>query len=93
MLFQRIYLLLVLVFSCTFLYACACASTDSCAEEWYGGTDRDSMDRKNAKCFDQEKYDSCVERCIAPPSGYSISEYCKEQAVYRCSDRKIYSSK
>ena len=74
-------------------WACACASTDNCAEEWYGPTDRESMDRKNAKCLDQEKYESSMERTLVSPTGYIISEYCKESAMYRSADRKINSSK
>ena len=87
MLFQRVYLLLVLVFSCTFLYACACASTDSCAEEWYGGTDRDSMDRKNAKCLDQEKYDFCLSR-HSNSQNPDVQLQCREESLYVCRERK-----
>ncbi len=87
MFFQRIYLLLVLALLCTFLWACTCASTDNCAEEWYGGTDRDSMDQKNAKCLDQEKYDFCLSR-HSNSQNPDVQLQCREESLYVCRERK-----
>ncbi|MBR3071250.1 hypothetical protein [Fibrobacter sp.] len=87
MAFQRIYLLLMLAFSCTFLWACSCASSDNCAEEWFGPTDRETMDQKNAKCLDQEKYDSCLSRHLYAQNTDVVAQ-CREEAIYLCKDGK-----
>ncbi|MBQ7078792.1 MAG: hypothetical protein IJM92_03820 [Fibrobacter sp.] len=68
-------------------WACACASTDSCAEEWYGPTDRETMDQKNAKCVNQEKYDSCLSRHSNSQNPDVVAQ-CREEAMYLCKDRK-----
>ena len=50
---------------------------------------------KDAECVDQKKYDECVDYYHSVPvsQGLSVSSYCKEQATYRCLDRKSSSSK
>ena len=68
-------------------WACACASTDNCAEEWYGPTDRETVDRKNAKCVNQEKYDSCLSRHFNSQNSDVVAQ-CREEAMYLCKDRK-----
>ena len=75
-------------------WACACASTDSCAEEWYEES-REENQKKNAMCVDQLKYDECIEyhRGIPLSPDISVSSYCYDQAKYRCKDRKSSSSK
>ena len=84
--FHRFCILAVLAFSCALMLACSCASTDNCAEEWYGPTDPDSMNQKNAKCLDQEKYDSCLSRYVNALNP-DVEAQCHEEALYVCKDR------
>jgi hypothetical protein len=84
--FHRFCILAVLAFSCALMLACSCASTDHCAEEWYGPTDGDSMNQKNAKCLDQEKYDSCLSRYMNAQNP-DVEAQCHEEALYVCKDR------
>ena len=76
------------------LMACGpCADTNTCAEEWYNES-LEEQSKENAVCIDQQKYEACVSphNYVLPPAGTSISEYCMEQAKYRCMDRKSSSS-
>ena len=76
------------------LMACGpCADTNTCAEEWYDESLEEQW-KENADCIDQKEYNACPGRngYAVPPAGYSIEEYCKEQATYRCRDRKSTSS-
>ena len=80
--------LIISILLSSIFWACACASTDSCAEEWYGPTDRETVDRKNAKCVNQEKYDSCLSRHSNSQNSDVVAQ-CREEAMYLCKDRKM----
>ena len=80
--------LIIPILAVPILWACACASTDSCAEEWYN--ESEEVDSKNkATCVDQAKYDDCVDyyQCISTAPDFSISDYCRDLAKKRCNDK------
>ncbi len=83
--------LIVPILVCPFLWACACAATDSCAEEWY----KESLEEPPETCLDKEKYNTCMDyfNLSQTPTGFSVSGYCRNQATYRCADRKSSSSR
>ena len=78
--------MLAVALSCSFLWACACASTDSCAEEWY----KKSLEKPPETCLDNEKYMACLDfyELTQTPTGFSVSGYCRDYATCRCVDRK-----
>ncbi|SIO15317.1 hypothetical protein [Fibrobacter sp. UWB11] len=87
--------LIIPILVCPLLMACGpCASTNTCAEEWYKES-QDEYNKKNAMCVDQPKYDECVDyyRTVPISPGFSISSYCYDQSKYRCIDRKSSSSR
>ena len=74
-------------------WACACASTDSCAEEWYKEKEEEKFLHPET-CIDNEKYNACKEyysRSLVT-EGLDVSQKCYELAKYRCADRKSSSS-
>ncbi|WP_406537982.1 hypothetical protein [Fibrobacter sp.] len=44
------------------------------------------MNQKNAKCLDQEKYDSCLSRYMNAQNP-DVEAQCHEEALYVCKDR------
>jgi hypothetical protein len=84
MAFQRIYLLLVLAVSCSFLYACGCVSSDNCAEEIY-----EDVQKANEVCKDQKKYDDCMSeyKFAQYSSDFDVKKHCFDVASYLCNEK------